>query len=381
MPATTAVDKPRLKVQLFKPKVRQEAAAEVEKVLKSGWLGCGPKTREFEDAFAGYVGAKHCAAVNSCTSGLHLAFKLLDLKPGDEVITTAVTFISTNYVLLYEGLKPVFADIDPSTGCLDPISAAEHITQRTRAVMLMHYGGYPCDLDAFYSLGARYGLHIIEDCAHAAGSRYKERPIGSHDSIQVFSFDPIKNLTTGEGGALTTASDDYDHRLRRLRYLGIDKDSFTRHGQSNVNNRGWDYNVVELGYRYHMSDIMAAIGLVQLKYLEDDNRRRREIAAFYSSELADVPGITLLKRHPNYESSRFMFAFLAENRDGLAEKLTENGVGICIHFQRNDRYPMYRPADLPKTEYFCDHTLTLPMSVDLTEEELSYVVGVIKEGW
>lgn len=365
-------------IRLFRPNVREAAVTAVADVLRSGWIGLGPKTREFERAFAEYVGAGSCVAVNSCTAALHLALRVLDIPRGSEVITTANTFIATNHVILYEQLRPVFADIDPRTGNLDPASVESRITPATGAIMLMHYGGYPCDLDEFYALSERHGIPIIEDCAHACGSTYRGRKIGSHKSLQAFSFDATKNLTTGDGGAVTSASPDYEDRLRRLRYLGMDRDSFRRYAG---NGSRAEYHVHEVGFRYHMSDMQAAIGLAQLGFLMQDNARRGEIHALYASLLADVTGIKLLERSDDRTSANFLFCLLAENRDALAAKLAENGIGTAVHFNRNDAYTMYEGYDLPSTEYFCSRALSLPMHTALTDDEIEFVCRLIKEGW
>ena len=369
-----------VQVRLFQPNVREEAASAVAEVLRSGWLGMGPKVSEFERAFAAYVGADHCVAVNSGTAALHLAVKILDLPPGSEVITTPVTFISTNHVLLYEGLRPVFGDIEPDTGNLDAGSVRSRVTEKTSALMMTHYGGYPCELDAFYALGRELGIPSIEDCAHACGSSYLGRRIGSHECLQAFSFDPTKNLTTGSGGALTFANPEYEDKLRRLRYMGVDRDSFRRFG-ADGRDYTWGYEVAEIGYRYHMNDIAAAIGLAQLEYLDEDNRRRAEIADLYSSELARVPGVKLLRREDGRISAGFLYAILVERRDDLIRKLSEAGVGAAVHFKRCDSYPMYELQELPNTEYFCSHALSLPMHPALTDDEVSHVTKLIAGGW
>lgn len=370
-----------MQVSLFRPQIREEAIAAVGEVLRSGWIGLGPKTAEFEQKFAEYVGAPYCVGLNSCTSALHLALKILDLPAGSEVITTPVTFVSTNHTILYEGLKPVFADIEPLTGNLDVRSVEEHITPDTGAIVIMHYGGYPCDLDAFYALGRKYEVPVIEDCAHACGAEYKGMKIGSCGDIHAFSFHAVKNLPMGDGGALTVCSEEYDQRLRRLRWMGIDKDTFVRSEAISKKAYHWDYNVCEVGFKYHMTDIEAAIGLVQLGYLEQDNSRRREIAEIYSSELKGVAGLQLFEYDPDRTSSRHLCCVLAEDRDGLVDKLRENGVGVGVHYRRNDIYSMYEKQDLPHAERFTQRVMSLPLHLCLTDEEVGYVCRLIREGW
>jgi len=369
-----------VQVNLFRPKVREHAVTAVAEVLRSGWIGMGARTQEFERAFATYAGAPHCVALNNCTSALHLALRVLDLPPGAEVVTTAVTFIATNLAIVYEHLTPVFADINPATGNIDPQSIAARLTPHTGAIMIMHYGGNPCDLDEIYTLAQQHSLPVVEDCAHAAGARYRSRPIGSHDSLQAFSFDPTKNLTCGEGGALTFRNPDFEARLRRLRYLGMDRDNYSRFRAPTTNGRTWDYHVSEPGFRYHMSDIHAAIGLAQLPFLTEDNYRRAEIADRYRAGLHGVPGITLLVRDADRESSNFMFCLLCETRDELLEKLAAHGVGASVHFRRNDEFPMFERQDLPNAAAFCSRVMTLPMHPGLTDEEVDFVIRLVREG-
>lgn len=369
-----------MNVRLFKPQVCEEAIQAAADVLRSGWLGMGPKVAEFEQAFAAYIGAPRALAVNTCTSALHLAVKLLCLEPGSEVITTPVTFVATNQVLLYERLTPVFADIDPHTGNLTPATVAARLTARTRAIMLVHFAGYACDLDGFARLAQERGLAIIEDAAHACGARYRGARVGASGNLCAFSFDPIKNLTTGDGGMLLIPSAEAHARAQTLRYMGLTKDAFTRINGAHVQ-RAWDYQVPEIGYRYHMNDIQAALGLAQLKHLDTENQRRREIATLYRRELANVPGLKLPAYEPDRACSYHIFVVLAENRNALADKLAARGVMTSAYYMRNDQYPIFRPADVPGAERFAAHVLALPMHVSLTTDEIDYVCAVIKEGW
>jgi perosamine synthetase len=366
------------RIPLFRPTIYPEAIAAVSEVLNSGWLGTGPKTLAFEKAFTEYVGAPNCVGLNSCTSALHLGLHLLDLSPGSEVITTPLTFVSTNHAILYEKCKPVFADVQPDTGNLDVRSASKHITERTGAVMLMHFGGYPADIDEFYNMAKKAGIPIVEDCAHACGATYKGKRVGSQGLIQAFSFDPVKNLTMGGGGALIVRSPEHDTRLRRLRWLGIDADTFKR----TVGQRfKWEYQVTEVGFNYYMNDIQAAIGLVQLSHLDEDNARRTAIAGQYRQGLSNVPGIRLLSYKDDRKSSYHLFSILAEKRDDLVDKLRDAGVDVGVHYRRNDLYPMYEKQDLPNAEYFWQREISLPMHLQLTDEQVDYITGVIRRGW
>jgi perosamine synthetase len=243
-------------IQLFHPVVCEEAIEGVSEVLRSGWLGTGPRTKSFEDSFARYIGMPYCVGLNSCTAALHLGLHLLDLPAGSEVISTPVTFVSTNHAILYNQCTPVFADIQLETGNLDVNSVASRITDRTGAIIVVHYGGYPCDLDEFYRLSRETGIPIIEDCAHASGAVYKGRRIGSHGDIHAFSFHAVKNLPMGDGGALTVRSEEHYSRLQKLRWLGISRDTFNR---TRENQYHWQYDVTEVGYKYQMNDIQPAI--------------------------------------------------------------------------------------------------------------------------
>jgi perosamine synthetase len=365
-------------IQLFSPRIRKEAVEAAVEVLNSGWMGTGPKTLAFESAFAEYISAPFCVALSSCTSALHLGLHLLNLDQGSEVITTPLTFISTNHVILYEKLKPVFADIDPVTGNIALDSVSELITEQTGAIMLMHYGGYPCDIDEFYALSHEYSVPIIEDCAHACGATYKGRKIGSCGDIQAFSFQAVKNLPMGEGGALVIRKQEYDTRLRQLRWLGISSDTYQRSKSCQYR---WSYDISEVGFKYQMNDIQAAIGLAQLRYLDEDNDYRRKIAEIYRQELSKIPGIRLLEYRKDRLSSYHLFCVLVENRDVLINKLQSESIQTGVHYFRNDRYPMYEEQNLPNTEYFWQRVISLPMHVMLTEEEVYSIVRIIKAGW
>jgi perosamine synthetase len=367
-----------MRIPLFRPLVSEEAITAVTEVLRSGWLGTGPKTAQFEQHFARYVGAPYCVAVNSCTSALGLALKLLNLPAGAEIITTPLTFISTNHAILLAGCKPLFADIQPDTGNLDVASVRDRITERTGAIMLVHYAGYPCDLDEFYSLAQTRQIPIIEDCAHACGATYKAKRIGGHGNFHAFSFHAVKNLAVGDGGALTVRSEQHYLRLKKLRWHGISRDTYQRSAGSAYD---WDYDVSEVSSKCQMNDIHAAIALAQLARLDEYNQCRTRIAERYRQQLAGVPGLELLNYRPDRTSSYHLFCILAENRDGLVAKLRQHGVDVSVHYRRNDYYPMYQRCDLPNTERFWRRVLSLPMYVGLTFEQIDYIADLIREGW
>jgi perosamine synthetase len=366
-------------VPLMRPVICDEAIQSVGEVLRSGWLGLGPKTAEFESAFAAYVGNRYCIGLNSCSAALHLALRVLNLPQGSEVITTPITFVSTNHAILYENCVPVFADVQADTGNIDVASVASKITERTRAIMAVHLAGYPCDLDELYALARSHGLPVIEDCAHACGAAYRGKRIGSYGDLHAFSFHAVKNLPMGDGGGLVVRDDDLAARLRRLRWLGIDKDTFGRVRGTEYN---WNYDVTEVGFKYHMNDIQAAIGLAQLHRLDEDNARRAALVARYRRGLADMPGVRLLKQSDDRTSSNHLCCILVENRDELALKLKAAGIETGVHFRRNDLYPMYQHDDsLVNVEAFWRSSLSLPLHLLLTDEQVDFVIAQIRGGW
>jgi perosamine synthetase len=362
---------------LFRTVIDEEAIAKAAETIRSGWVAPGPRTREFEQAFARFIDVPHCVAVASGTEAVHLGLRLLDLPPGAEVVTTPVTFVATNHSILYEGGRPVFADIQRETGNLDPSSVAAKITEHTKAIVIVHYGGYPCDIDELYALAADHGLPIVEDCAHACGASYKGKKIGSHGAIHAFSFSPAKNLATPGGGAITLQDGDHAERLRRVRNLGVSQDSLRRAETKGT----WDYDVTEVGFRASMNDVSAAIALVQLEKLDVANARRAEITALYEERLKKVPGVGLLNLRGDRETNNYLFSVLVEERDALVEKLKRADIESAVHFRRNDLFRMYDEQELPNTEWFWRRQLSLPIHLALSDEEVQRVCDTIESGW
>jgi len=372
-------------IHLFRPVISENAISAVADVLRSGWTGLGPRVQFFEKMFADYVGAKYCVALNSCTSALHLALHLLNLKEDDEVISTALSFVSTNHVVLYEGARVVFADVQLDTGNIDPVDVEKKITEKTKAIMAVHFGGVPCDLNALHEIAKAYNLVVIEDCAHAAGSQYKKKKIGSISSLNCFSMHSVKNISVGDMGSITTDNKFYYDRLMKLRWLGIDKSTFNRTETSGStlkpSSYAWLYECNEVGFKYHANDISAAIAIEQLKLLDKENERRQEMVNIYAQELKDVPGITLLKKPEDRVSSNHIFAIRAQNRDHLMDKLKQNDIHCGVHYRLNTRYPMYPNTSLPNAEKLESELISLPLHLMLTEEDILRVIGVIKSGW
>ena len=369
-------------IQLFKPRITEEAIASVADVLRSGWIGLGPKTAEFEAAFAEMVGANYAVGVNSATAGLHLAMVLAGVGPGDEVITTPLTFVSTNHAILYQGATPVFADVRPETGNIDPDSVASLITDKTRAIVCVHYGGYPCEVDTLYGLADRHGLTLIEDAAHACGSSCFGSPIGSL-GLAVFSFHAVKNLPVGDGGMVTVQNEADYRRLKRLRWLGIDKDTYSR-TVADTGRYAWEYDVPEVGFKYHMNDIAAAIGLAMLKQLPEDNARRRQIARMYDLGLRHPD---IIRRPPVSTgcmvTAQHLYAIQVRRRNDLIAHLKAHDIAPGVHYIPNNTFPMYRGCrgETPCAMVLADTLLSLPMHVLLTDAEVGRIIEVINAGW
>jgi len=371
-------------IQLFKPNISEEAIKAVNKVLRSGWIGLGPKTAEFEEKFAKYVEAKHAVALNSCTAALHLALIVSGVKSNDEVLTTPLTFISTNHAILYQKATPVFADIDAKTYCIDPESIKKMITKKTKAIIAMHYGGHSCNLDRIYKIAKKYKLKVIEDAAHACGSSYKGKKIGSF-GLTCFSFHAVKNLPTGDGGMITTNNREIYGELRRLRWLGINKSTYTRTttDKKKPGAYAWQYDVPEVGYKYHMNDINAAIGIEQLKLLDKQNAYRRKLAAIYNKELNHPDIISLPYVSPNVITSQHLYVIQVKRRNDLVAKLKASGIAPGVHYTPNNTYSMYRKcrADVKNVMKIAKNIISLPMHTLLTKKDIYKVIKIINKGW
>ena len=370
-----------MQIRLFKPQISEEAVAAAAATLRSGWLGQGARVAAFEDAFARYIGAAHCVTVNSCTAALHLALEVSNLPEGTEVVTTPLTFVATHLAILHARCRPVLADIQPTTGNMDPKSLREKITGRTRAVLVVHYAGYPCDLDEICQVAGQFGLAVIEDCAHAAGAWYHGKKIGESTRLQCFSFGPTKSLTMGQGGAITTNASENIARLKRLRYLGLDRDTYERVQTATPDRPQWRYEMKETGFRYHLSDLNAAIGLAQLPLVDRQNQRRGEIAGAYRAGLCKVPGIELLRHEADRQSSHYMLPVLAERRDELVTKLARHKIETGVHYAPNGLFPEAAYRDLPHAMRFWERTITLPMHTSLTDDDVGKVIALVREGW
>ncbi|MBI4611209.1 MAG: DegT/DnrJ/EryC1/StrS aminotransferase family protein [Candidatus Rokubacteria bacterium] len=376
------------------PFIGEEEKQEVLDTLESGWLTTGPRTQRFEHELAEFCGARYAVAVNSCTAALHLALAALGVGEGDEVITSPFTFASTAHVILYQRARPVFVDIEPDTFNLDPAKVASSITSRTRAILPVHYGGHPAEMDPILSLARRHGLAVVEDAAHALGARYRERPVGSMGDVTCFSFYATKNLTTGEGGMLVTGHEEVARRARMLGMYGIDD---AREIWRRYTPRGtWEYDIIALGYKYNMMDIQAALGLHQLRRLDWFTKRRAENAAIYAEILGGVAEVTLPRARPWVSHAWHLFPLLLNlerlrvSREQVIECLRAAGVGTSVLFRPLHLHSYYREVlglgegAFPVAEDVFVRLVNLPVSPKIAPEEIRLVseaiLRILKEG-
>jgi dTDP-4-amino-4,6-dideoxygalactose transaminase len=364
-------------INLFVPSFRvDECMAGIRECLEKGWTGLGFKTLEFERAWTEYTGLPHSHFLNSNTVGLHLALEILkskhDWQDGDEVVTTPLTFVSTNHAILYAKLHPVFADVDHYLS-LSPESIAERITPKTRAVMFVGMGGNPGQYEAVVNLCRSRGLSLILDAAHMAGTRIGGKHVGGEADATVFSFQAVKNLPTADSGMICLKDPIGDERARKLTWLGINKDTYTRTASEGAYK--WMYEVEEVGYKYHGNSIMAAIALVQLKYLDQDNAYRRLLATWYRQNLKGQPAINIVPVAPNCESATHLLQVRVKNRDAVMLALNEHEIYPGVHYRDNTNYTMYAYAKgtCPNAANASQEIISLPLHLGLTKPDIDHV--------
>lgn len=367
--------------------IGEEEIAEVVDSLRSGWVTTGPKTKRFEEEFARYVGAEHAIAVNSCTAGLHVSLAALGIGPGDEVIVPTMTFCATANVVVHLGAKPVIVDVEGPSLEISTEAIRRAITPRTKAIMPVHYAGQAADLDEILAIGAEHGIPVIEDGAHAAGTEYKGRKIGTHGKAVSFSFYATKNLTTGEGGMITTNDAEYAARMRLLSLHGMSKDAWKRYTQAG----SWYYEVVAAGYKVNMTDIDAALGLHQLRRLDGFNRRRAEIGAMFDAALGPLGVFTLPVRLPDRNHVLHLYPVqirpgtLRIGRDQFIEELKDANIGASVHFIPLHRHPFYRDQhgyrteDFPAAERCYEGLFSLPLYPKMTDDDAKDVIAAVTE--
>lgn len=366
-------------IPVFKPSLGIEEEKEVIETLRSNWIGNGPKTKRFEEEFASYVGVKNALAVNSASAALHLALVCLDLKPGDEVITPSLTFVATNHPILLVGATPVFCDVDKDTLCADPKDIERKITKKTKAIIIVHYGGHPVNLTPVLKLCKKHNIQLIEDCAHAEGAYYKNKHVGGFGDFSCFSFAAIKNMTTGDGGMLVAKRKKDIKRARILAWSGISQGTWNR---MSGKKQKWEYNVLFPGWKYQMNDIAAGIGLAQLKKLDNNNAKRRKIAENYIKGFNNTPWLTCPSEYAFGKSAwhNFVIKVPEKKRDALSQYLLKKGIGTTVHYKPTHTYSLYKKyqAIVPVTEKVWKKILLLPMFPSLTLEEQKYIIEMVK---
>jgi len=364
-------------IPVFRPKMnKKEILPELEKIFDSGWIGLGPKTKEFEERFANYIGVKYAIGVNSATAALHLANCVLGIKEGDEVIVPSITFVSTALAPLYCGATPTFVDIEEDTLCISPEDIERKITKNTKALIPVHYGGHACRMDEIMKISNKYNLWVIEDVAHGCGGKYKNTMLGSIGIIGCFSFHAVKNITTGDGGMITTNDEGLYKELQKIRWVGIDRGTWDR-----SENRGysWQYSVNRLGFKYHMNDIVAVIGLAQLKVLDEHNLIRKKYAKKYDKSFKDIAWIKIPVEKNYAYSAHHNYVIRVPMRNELNEYLQSKGISTGVHYEPIHRFKVFgnRKKDLQVTESVWSNLLTLPLYPGMTEDEFEKVVGEI----
>ncbi len=369
---------------LSRPSIGEEEVAAVTGCLKSGWLTTGPACKEFEDKFRDLTGASHAISLSSGTAGMHLMMLALGLKEGDEVITPSLTFASTINMITLCGARPVFVDVHYDCLNINADLIEEAVTERTKAIIPVHFAGAPADMDKIMDIARRHNLAVIEDAAHALGTFYKDIHAGGFGQKAIFSFHPLKNITTGEGGMLTLSDDQLEKHIRLLRFHGIERDAWKRYGKGG----NPDYDISKPGFKYNLTDIQATLGLVQLARLEEFNRRRRELAAIYKEGLANIEGIDI-PGIPHYEHVHSWHLFIAKitgmPREKFMKELAEYNIGYGLHFpvcHRLDhikaRYGITEDK-LSETVQAADRIISLPIFPEMKDSDVAYVCEAVKE--
>lgn len=371
-----------------KPSIGRDEIREVCDSLRSGWITTGPKVQRFESEFARDFRCSHAIAVNSATSGLHISYVAAGLKPGDEVITTPLTFISTVSMLVALGARPILADIDPQTLNIDCDQIVRKISKKTKAIVPVHFAGLPCDLDRIHAIAKKYRLKVIEDAAHALGTEYKGKKIGSISEFTVFSFHPIKNITTGEGGMITTPHKKWAEELTLLRFHGMSKSAWKRYSRSGSPL----YDIARLGYKYNMMDIQAALGIHQLPKLKKFNALRAQYAQTYHHSFSEFPELILPKK-PSYDHLHAWHLYVVVldskkmkiGRDEFVRQMQQRNIGTGIHFTAVHDHSYYKNIfsgqrkDLPNANFVSRNIFSLPLYPGMTREDTEDVIAAVQD--
>lgn len=368
-----------------RPQIEQPEIDEVVETMRSGWIGAGPRTVRFAEEFGRYTGARHALAVSSCTAALHLALVALGIKPGDEVITTSLTFCATVNVILHCGATPVLVDCDPRTMNIDVEQIRRHITPRTRAIIVVHFAGRPCAMRPILELASAHGLRVVEDCAHAIETLYEGRHAGTLGDVGAFSFYATKNLCTGEGGMVLTDDEEAAERVRCYAMSGMSRDAWKRYGA-----HGFRHYAVEApGFKYNMTDLQAAFGIHQLARVEANWKRRQHLWGVYDDALRDLPCFTPLEAEPGTRHAFHMYNLLLDldrltvSRDEVLDAMTSENVGVGVHYVPVHQQPFYQSAfqyrdeDFPGATWVGARTLSLPLSTSMTDGDQASVIAAI----
>jgi dTDP-4-amino-4,6-dideoxygalactose transaminase len=375
--------KAQKKIPLGRPVFDEREIEANRKIFDSPWVINGPEVRRFEEAFKTWIQAPHASAVSSCTAGMHLALSALKIKAGDEVLLPAFNFIAGGLSVLQAGAKPVFAEVNPQTGNLDINDLEKRITPRTRAVLALHYAGYPCALRPLTELAKNKGIKVIEDAAHALGARYENKNIGCHGDATVFSFGPLKMICTGMGGVVTSPDKDLIASVNSLRTYGMDKSMWDRREAD----MPWSYGVTELGHNFRMTDFQAALGIIQMEKLSGFTAIRKRLAARYDETLKKLPFVELFKPEPGADPVPLYYAVKIKNgaRDKLALYLISKGIGASVHWDPAlhehilFRQFGFKRGDFPKTEALARETISLPLFPAMTDEDVDLILGHIDD--
>ncbi|WP_223069519.1 DegT/DnrJ/EryC1/StrS family aminotransferase [Paenibacillus caui] len=367
-----------MKVRLFKPSVGTDELESIQDSFNSAWLGLGPKVIEFERQWSEYIGSKESVGVNSCTAALHLALSAYRFPEGKKVLVPALTFAATAMAALYNRLIPVFVDIDPVTLGISLEDLERKVDKDCVAVMPVHFGGHPVPMDDLVSWAKAHGLKVIEDCAHSAGGLYKGKALGTWGDIGCFSFEEKKCMTTGDGGMISSDDPELLKPLRPARWIGINKDTWERYEDYQLGNpdaNSWYYEISDIGYKYNMNDLMASIGLVQLKKLDGMNRRREDILRQYIAGIQDLDYIKPAFPYHLQDSSYWAYMVRVQDRERFITHMKENGVATGVHYLPLPMQPLFMKyaSETPVASAVWRELVTLPLFPDLTQEEIEYV--------
>jgi perosamine synthetase len=369
------------------PLIEEEEIQAVVQVLQSAWITTGPKAKQFEQAFAEYVGARHAVAVNSGTAALHLALDAIGLEEGDEVLVPTMTFAATAEVVLYFKARPVLVDCCPDSFNMDPVEAEKAITPRTKAMIPVHFAGHPCEMDRLQSVARASALRLIEDAAHALPARYKGRMVGTIGDITCFSFYATKTITTGEGGMATTENEEYANRMRIMSLHGISKDAWKRYTAEGT----WRYEILEAGYKYNLTDLQAALGLTQLAKCQRMWERRAALAGRYRRGLEPMDAFRLPQVNADVQHAWHLFVVLVNpealriHRDQVIEELRQRGIGTSVHFIPLHLHPYYqrrwgyRNGQFPVSEYYFERCISLPLYPRMTDDDADRVIQALRD--